>query len=62
MGAGKSLARLGRKQADVTVRMAWIPSGPCLAGKKLDDSSHLDVVEIALVPDMLPSFFPSWSV
>ena len=36
---------------------------PCLAsqgGRKLDDSSRLDVVEIALVPDMLPSFFPSW--
>jgi len=28
---------------------------------KLDDSSRLDVVEIARVPDMLPSFFPSWS-
>jgi len=29
-----------------------------LAGKKkLDDSSRLDVVEIARVPDMLPSFF-----
>jgi len=35
---------------------------PCLAGKnKLDDSSRLDVVEIARVPDMLPSLFPSWS-
>jgi len=33
------------------------PSAPCLAGKKLDDSSRLDVVEIARVPDMLPSFF-----
>jgi len=32
------------------------PSAPCLAGeKKLDDSSRLDVVEIARVPDMLPS-------
>ena len=29
--------------------------------KKLDDSSRLDVVEIAGVPDMLPSLFPSWS-
>jgi len=29
--------------------------------KKLDDSSRLDVVEIARVPDMLPSLFPSWS-
>ena len=38
------------------------PSAPCLAGKKkLDDSSRLDVVEIARVPDMLPSLFPSWS-
>jgi hypothetical protein len=27
----------------------------------LDDSSRLDVVEIARVLDMLPSFFPSWS-
>ena len=29
--------------------------------KKLDDSSRLDVVEIARVPDMFPSLFPSWS-
>ena len=28
--------------------------------KKLDDSSDLDVVEIASVPDMLPSLFSSW--
>jgi len=38
------------------------PSAPCLARKKtLDDSSRLDVVEIARVTDMLPSLFPSWS-
>jgi len=38
------------------------PSAPCLAGeKKLDNSSRLDVIEIARVPDMLPSLFPSWS-
>ena len=38
------------------------PSAPCFAGKKkLDDSSRLDVVEIARVPDILPSMFPSWS-
>jgi hypothetical protein len=37
-------------------------SASCLAGKKkLDDSSRLDVVEIARVPDMLPSLFRSWS-
>jgi len=36
-------------------------SAPCLAGKKeLDDRSRLDVVEIAPVPDMLSSLFPSW--
>jgi len=29
--------------------------------KKLDDSSRLDVVEIARVSDMLPSLFPSRS-
>ena len=35
-------------------------SAPCLARgkKKLDDSSSLDVVEIARVPDVLPSLFP----
>jgi len=38
------------------------PSAPCLAGKKkIDDSSRLDVFEIARVPDMFPSLFPSWS-
>jgi len=38
------------------------PSAPCLAGEnKLDDSSRHDVVEIARIPDMLPSLFPSWS-
>jgi len=34
---------------------------PCLAKKKLDASSRLEVVEITRVPDMLPSLFPSWS-
>jgi len=45
------------------------PSKPWLAGgrgagdggEELDDSSRLDIVEIACVPDMLPSVFPSWS-
>ena len=38
------------------------PSAPFLAKKKiLDDSSRLDVVEIACVPNRLPSLFPSWS-
>jgi hypothetical protein len=38
------------------------PSAPCLAGKKLDDTSRLDVVEITVVLDTLPSLFPSCSV
>ena len=29
--------------------------------KKLDDSSRLEAVEIARVPDMLPNLFLSWS-
>ena len=38
------------------------PSAPSLAGGgELDDNSRVDVVEIARVPDMLPSLFPSWS-
>jgi len=36
-----------------------IPSAPCLAGKKKDDILRLDVVEIARVPDISPSLFPS---
>jgi len=61
-GADKSLARPGRKQANVSVRMACISFGalPCRK-KKIDDSSRLDVVEIARVPDMLPRLFTSWS-
>ena len=61
--ADKSLARPGRQQANVSVRMSWISFGslPCRGKKKLDDSSRLDVVEIARVPVMLPSLFPSWS-
>jgi hypothetical protein len=35
------------------------PSAPFLAGKKLDDSSRLDVVEITRVDDLIPSLFPS---
>jgi len=35
-------------------------SAPCNAGKKLDDSTRLDVVENTRVPDILPSLFHSW--
>jgi len=38
------------------------PLAPSLAeGKKLDDSSRLDVVEIVRVTEVLPRLFPSWS-
>jgi len=61
-GADKSLARPGSEQTNVSVRMAWISFGalPFREKKKHDDSSRLDVVEVARVPDMLPSLFPSW--
>jgi hypothetical protein len=36
-------------------------SVPCKEKEKLDDGSRLDVVEIARVPDMFPSLFPSSS-
>jgi len=61
-GADKSLARAGRKQANVSVRLALFLSAPCLTGKrKLYYSSRLDVVEIARVTDILPKLFPSWT-
>jgi len=61
-GADKSLARPGRKQTNVFVRMTWISFGALpLQKKKLDDSSRLDVVEITRVPDMFLSLFLSWS-
>ena len=60
-GADKSLGRPGRRQANVSVRMAWISFVALPCRKKNDDSSRLDVVEIARVPDVLPRLFPSWS-
>jgi len=62
MGADKSLTQPVRKQANVSVRMTSISFGALLCRKKkLDDSSRLDVVEIAHVLEMLPSLFLSWS-
>jgi len=56
-GADKSLARPGRKQSNGVNFLRRL----ALQEKKLDDSSRLDFVEIARVPDMLPNLFPSWS-
>jgi len=60
MGAEKSLARPGRKQANVSVRMTWISFDALSCRKKKSQSLRLGVVEIARVPDMLLSLFPSW--
>jgi len=62
-GADKSIAAPEKKKANVSARMAWISFGalPCKEKKKLDDSSRLDLIEIVLVPDILPGLFPSWS-
>ena len=38
------------------------PSAPCLAEKKKLDSSRLDGVEIARVPNILPSLIPFLAV
>jgi len=60
----KSSAPPGRTQANVSVRIARISFGalPCRKKKKkLDDSSRLDVDEIARVPDTPPNLFPSGS-
>ena len=61
-GADKSLAQTGKKNTNVSVRIAWFSFDalPCRK-KKIDDSSRPDVDEIGRVPDMLQSLFPSWS-
>jgi len=61
-GADKSLARPGRNQANVCQNGVNFLRRLALQEKKLDDSSHLDFVETARVPDMLPSLFPFRSV
>jgi len=60
-GADKSLAQPGMKQVNVCQNGVNFIRRLTLHEKKLDDSSRLDFVEIARVPDMLPSLFPSWS-
>jgi len=60
-GADKSLARSEKKQANVSVKMASISFGALPCREKKFHTSRLDVVEIARVPDMLPSVFPSCS-
>ena len=60
-GADKSLSRPGKEKLIFLSEWREFPSVPCIAGKKLDDSSRLDVVENAQVPDVLLRLFPSWS-
>ena len=59
-GADKSLARPGRKLIFLSNGVHFLRR-LALQEENLDDSSRLDVVEIARVPDMLTSLFPSWS-
>jgi len=40
---------VGACSLNVSVRRREFPSAPCFAEKKLDDSSHLHIAEIALV-------------
>jgi len=58
-GDDNSLDRPEGKQANASFSMAWISLGalPYKKKKNRDDSSRLDVVEIALVPGMLRSCF-----
>jgi len=60
--ADKSLARPGRKQANVSVRMAWISFGalPCRK-KKLMAARVSMLLKSRALPDMLPSLFLSRS-
>jgi len=60
-GADKSLARPGKKQANVCQTGVNFLQHLALQEKKPDDSLRLDFVEIARVPDTLPRLFPSWS-
>jgi len=48
-GADKSLSCPGMKEANVSVRIAWISFGALPCREILGDSSRLDVVEIARV-------------
>ena len=61
--ADKSLARQEGNKLMFLSEWREFHSAPCLAAGVgvLDDSSRLDVVEIARVSDMLPSLFPAWS-
>ena len=59
-GADKSLARPGRKRAHCFCQKSvnFLRRLILQENKNLDGTSRLDVVEIARVPDMLPSSFP----
>ena len=60
-GVDKSLARPGRKQANVCQNGVNFLRRLALQEKKLDDSSRLDFVKIVRVAWHASSSFPSWS-
>jgi len=55
--ADKSLARPGRKQANICQNCLNLLRCLALQEKKLDDNSCLDFVEILRVPDVLRACF-----
>ena len=57
-GADKSLPDQEGNKLMFLSEWREFPSVLCLTRKKNLDSSRLNVVEIARVPDMLPSLFP----
>ena len=59
-GVDKYLAPPGRKNRCFCQNGVNFLQRLALQEEKIDFSSRLDVVEIARVPDMLPSWFPSW--
>jgi len=65
-GADKFLARPGRKEANVSVRMERISFGalPCQKNKKIkiDDTSRLDVVESVENVNILPVPRKYWRI
>ena len=61
-GADKSLARPGSRQANVSVRVAWISFGalPCRGKENLMTDRVSILLKSCVSPDMFPSLFHSF--
>jgi len=60
-GAYKSLARPGRKQANVSVRMVCISLGTLPCWKRNLMTALVSILLKSCMSDILLSLFPSWS-